>query len=332
MPLVAVITACVSPGQPADERGADRPRVVAAFYPLQFVAERVGGDRVTVTGLTPPGAEAHDLELTPSQVADLTEADLVLYLEGFQPAVDDGLRARSAASVDARDLVPPPAPDDHDQDDRADDRHRGDHSSHDDHNDRDDHNSREHMDGPGGHSHGDGHDHGAVDPHLWLDPDWLARLAIGLAGELASLDPAGAAAYRADADRLGADLAALDERYARGLADCPRREVVVSHAAFGYLTQRYGLRQVAITGLAPELEPTPRRLADVIHEAKETGATTIFFERLVSPDIAGLIAREVGATTAVLDPIEGLTSGSQEDYLSLMENNLRALRAGLGCR
>src|SRR5690606_11935874 len=120
VPLVAVITACVSPGQPADERGADRPRVVAAFYPLQFVAARVGGDRITVTGLTPPGAEAHDLELVPSQVADLTEADLVLYLSGFQPAVDDAV-AGSTHAVDARTLAPlapPPAapdgPDDHD--------------------------------------------------------------------------------------------------------------------------------------------------------------------------------------------------------------------------
>lgn len=299
---LSLIAACAAPARPDD----GRLRVVAAFYPLEFVTERVGLDRITVTGLTPPGAEAHDLELVPSQVADLTEADLVLYLSGFQPAVDDAV-AGSTHAVDARTLAPlapPPAapdgPDDHDH---------------------------EHLD-----LEGDGHDHGPADPHLWLDPDWLARLAGGLAGELARLDPAGAAAYRTGADRLGADLAALDERYARGLADCSRREMVVSHAAFGYLAQRYGLRQIAISGLSPEVEPTPRRLSRAIRQARATGATTIFFARLASPDVAELIAREVGATTAVLDPLEGLPPGSEEDYFSVMEDNLQALRTGLGCR
>ena len=302
--LAVLLTAgCAADGRPGD----GRPRVVAAFYPLQFVAERVGGGRVAVTGLASPGVEAHDLELTPSQVADLAGADLVLYLGGFQPAVDDGVRAHAAAALDVRQLAPGGG---HGHEDGA-ENHAEDHTE-------------DHT--------GDGHDHGPGDPHLWLDPDWMAGLAGAVAGALADLDPAGAAGYRAAADRLGADLAALDERYARGLADCPRREVVVSHAAFGHLAERYRLRQIAITGLSPEVEPTPRRLAEVIHDAEQTGATTIFFERLASPDIAELIAREVGATTAVLDPIEGLTPGSDGDYLSLMESNLRALRAGLGCR
>lgn len=325
-PLVALslIAACAPPERPDD----GRLRVVAAFYPLQFVAERVGGARVDVTGLAPPGAEAHDLELTPSQVAELAGADLVLYLAGFQPAVDDGTRINPAAAVDARDLarlVPAPTePDEHEHQHEHEDEHEDGHGH--GHGDE-----AEHDDGHD-HGHGDGHDHGPGDPHLWLNPDWMTRLADALADELAGLDPAHAEAYRADADQLGAHLTALDERYADGLTHCPRREVVVSHAAFGHLTERYGLRQVAITGLSPEVEPSPRRLAEVIHQAGQTGARTIYFERLVSPDIAELIAREVGATTAVLDPIEGLTPGADEDYLSLMEQNLHAIQTGLGCR
>jgi zinc transport system substrate-binding protein len=270
-------------------------QVVAAFYPLQFVAERVGGGTVAVTGLTPPGAEAHDLELSPSQVADVAGADLVIYLPGFQPAVDDVIAAHgSGAAFDAAAVVPPLGAT------------------------------------TGGHADED--EHGATDPHVWLDPDRLATIATDLATALGELDPEHAAGYTANAAALGEDLATLDAELAAGLADCQRREIVVSHAAFGYLADRYELRQIAITGLSPEDEPTPQRLAEVIQQAEQYHATTIFFEVLVSPAVADVIADEVGAGTAVLDPIEGLAPGSDQDYLSLMRANLAALRTALDCR
>jgi zinc transport system substrate-binding protein len=127
----------------------------------------------------------------------------------------------------------------------------------------------------------------------------------------------------------------LDRAYRRGLADCARTELVTSHAAFGYLARRYGLTQVSITGLEPEAEPTARQLADVVKVLRRTHATTVFFETLVSPRLARTVAREVGARTAVLDPIEGLTPSEEArgaDYLSLMRSNLTALRRALGCR
>jgi len=144
-------------------------------------------------------------------------------------------------------------------------------------------------------------------------------------------DPAGAAGFRERAAALRSRLANLDAQYRQGLKTCQRREIVVSHAAFGYLADRYGLKQVAITGLAPEEEPTPQRLAEVATEAKGHGATTIFFETLVSPKVAKAIADEVGASTAVLDPIEGLPAGSTDDYFSVMRANLATLRPALGC-
>ncbi len=163
------------------------------------------------------------------------------------------------------------------------------------------------------------------DPHVWLDPVRYSLIVRRIA----------AALHRPRAaDPLVAKLGALDRDYRRGLRTCARREIVTSHEAFAYLGERYGLRQVAITGLSPEAEPTPKRLESVVRIVRQTGATTVFFETLVSPRIADTVARETGAKTAVLDPIEGLTSAAQKhgaSYFTVMRSNLAHLRAALGC-
>jgi zinc transport system substrate-binding protein len=174
---------------------------------------------------------------------------------------------------------------------------------------------------------GRGRDEGpTADPHVWLDPLLYARIVRRVAEALGR--PARAAAPVAR-------LRALDRAYRRGLADCARTEFVTSHAAFGYLGQRYGLDQVAITGLAPESEPTAKALARVVETMRRTKATTVFFETLVSPRLADTVAREVGAGTAVLDPIEGLTPSEQQrgdTYFTIMRRNLETLRKALACR
>ena len=165
-----------------------------------------------------------------------------------------------------------------------------------------------------------------ADPHVWLDPALFERIVRRIGDVLHR--PTTAAA-------LIGKLHTLDRAYRAGLAHCARRDIVTSHAAFGYLAQRYRLRQVPITGLTPESEPTPARLADVVRLVRATHATTVFFERLVSPRLADTVAHEVGAHTAVLDPIEGLTRAEQsqgESYLTLMRRNLQALRKALACR
>jgi zinc transport system substrate-binding protein len=167
---------------------------------------------------------------------------------------------------------------------------------------------------------------------VWLDPTRLADIGEAIATKLTADDPANAAAYTEAAKALRADLVRLDEELASGLKTCDRREIVTSHAAFGYLARRYQLTQIGLTGLSPEEEPTPQRLTEVAQQARAAGATTIFFESLVSPRVAQTLAQEVGAKTAVLDPLEGLAAGSTEDYFSVMRANLQALREGLGCQ
>jgi zinc transport system substrate-binding protein len=268
----AVLAAFAFDGNDANE---GERRVAAAFYPLAFAAEEVGGGRIEVQNLTPPGVEPHDLEISPEDVRALRSADLVLLLgRGFQPQLE---RAAGHGKHVVRLLDTP---------------------------------------GLGRFPNGD--------PHVWLDPLRYSRIV----GRIAKLlgRPRAAAAFTRR-------LRALDEEFREGLADCRRREIVTSHEAFAYLADRYRLRQIAITGLSPEAEPTPRALERVVRLVRRTGATTIFFETLVSPRIAETVARETGATTAKLDPVEGLASDdTQADYFTIMRDDLTALRKGLGCR
>lgn len=273
--IVLILVCCGAAGCGAAGGATGKRTVVAAFYPLAFAAQQVGGPSVRVENLTPPGSEPHDLELTPQAVARVIRADVVLYLShGFQPAVSDAVGQANGKTVDVLGGLPL---------------------------------------------------HGA-DPHVWLDPALFERIVRRVGSVLGR--PAAASA-------LVAKLKQLDRDYRAGLAHCARRDIVTSHAAFGYLAQRYDLRQVAITGLTPESEPTAQQLATVVRVVRRTHATTVFFETLVSPRLADTVAREVGARTAVLDPIEGLTPAEQsrgDTYLTVMRRNLAALRKALGCR
>ena len=174
-----------------------------------------------------------------------------------------------------------------------------------------------------------------VDPHVWLDPRLFKAIVSSVADALSTADPANRATYEANAAAYGRELDDLDTAFVQGLRTCDRRVVVTSHAAFGYLTARYGLVQEAIAGLEPESEPSPQRLADLAAKVRADGTTTIFYETLVSPKVAQSLAREAGVSTAVLDPIEGLSNADAKagkGYVSAMQENLAAVRRALGCR
>jgi zinc transport system substrate-binding protein len=275
--LTGLVVGCGSGGS-----SSGRKTVVAAFYPLAYAAQQIGGPAYDVVNLTPPGAEPHDLELTPRAVGRIESADVVLYLShGFQPAVSKAVDQASGATVDVLSGLT--------------------------------------LNSAAGQEEGL-----TADPHVWLDPVRFALVAKRIGRALHS-SPA----------KFDARLSSLDREFRRGLQHCARKEIVTSHAAFGYLAQRYGLQQVPITGLTPESEPSPKQLTSVIRLVKRTHATTVFFETLVSPRLAETVAREVGAHTAVLDPIEGLTPAEQnrgDSYFTLMRRNLANLRKALACR
>jgi zinc transport system substrate-binding protein len=288
--------------------------VLAGFYPLEFVAARVGGDRVSVSSLTPPGVEAHDLELAPRDVAGIGDADLVVYLEGFQPAVDEAVSQEAPDSSfevgGVADLDVEAGEHSHESTDAA-------HAE-------DEHADETHQD--------DEHAHEGTDRHFWLDPTKLAAVAEGTADRLAELDPEGEQGFRDHAADLVAELAALDEEMTMGLSTCETRTMVVSHEAYGYLAARYDLEQVGISGLTPDDEPSAAQMAELVAFVRDNDIRTVYYETLVSPDVAETIAAEAGVETAVLDPIEGLTDDSQgTDYLEIMRANLANLQAGQPC-
>lgn len=288
--------------------GGDGTEIVASFYPVAWLARQVGGDTVSVTGLTRPGAEPHDLELTPRQITDVGGADLVIYVKGVQPAVDQAVQRHAKDhAIDVVGLVETrPAPE-------AREAERTEAAGLDE--------ARTER----------GHDGPSYDPHIWLDPSRLATVATAVGERLAKVDSAHAAAYRQNARALAGTLTALDGEFRTGLATCSQRKIVTSHDAFGYLVDRYHLTQISIIGLSPESEPSPNRLAELTREVRASKVDTIFTETLVSPKIADTLAREAGVRTAVLDPVEGVAQGSKDDYLSIMRRNLRVLRTALKC-
>ncbi len=276
--------------------------VATAFYPLEYVSERVVGDHADVEVLTSPGAEPHDLELTVEKTGQVADADLVVYETGFQPAVDEAVEQNAGGeTLDVVDVV----------DLRPFDESAEEHAEHDE----------------------EGHEdeHGSVDPHFWQDPLLMADLGDAVAERMAEIDPDHAEDYEENAAELRSDLEALDASYAEGLADCERDTIVVSHDAFGYL-EKYDLHLAPIAGLSPDATPTPADLGELQQLIEDEGITTVFTERLAPAELSETLAGDLGLETAVLDPIEGLTDETKgEDYLSLMAENLEALRSANGC-
>lgn len=292
------LTAC-SADSADDGDSGNTLSVAASFYPIQYLVEAIGGDNVTATSITPTNVEPHEYELAPKDVTALSGMDLVAYVPGFQPSLDDALAEVSGPTMldlsDAVDLVH--------------------------------HDGVEHDDEADG-AHDDA-DAASADPHFWLDPARMQSAAQAIETALAQADPAHAADYEANLAELTDALSTLDADFSTGLAQCERTTFVTAHAAFGYLADRYGLTQASVSGIDPESEPSPAELAAVKKIVQETGTTTIFTEELVSPKTAQALAAETGATTAVLDPLESAPESG--DYADAMSTNLQALRTALAC-
>ncbi|OPH50656.1 zinc ABC transporter substrate-binding protein [Paenibacillus ferrarius] len=284
--------------------GTSKLKVVTTFYPMYEFTKQVAGDYADVIGLIPAGAEPHDWEPSAKDMAQLKTANVFVYngiVEGWAK------KALESAANDKRVVV---------------EASKG----------------IQLMEGLPEEEEGEAHDHGEadggkiLDPHVWLDPVLAQQEVIAIQAGLAQADPAHKADYQKNADAFIAKLKKLDESYKSELKDVKRKEFVTQHAAFGYLAKDYGLKQIPIAGLSPEEEPSPEKMANVVKFAKENQVKTIFFETLVDPKIAATIAKEIGAKTDVLNPLEGLTDEDKKnnlDYIGIMENNLKALKKAL---
>ena len=314
------LSACTSTATSGDSSSKDgKLTVMASFYPLQYLTEKIGGEHVSVTSLTPEGAEPHDLELSPKMVDSLSSADAVVYLAGFQSAVDEAIEQQAPKTVidvsPAAELVEAGTDANHpseEEEEATDEAQSGETEGH-------DHEGHEHH-----------HDMSA-DPHFWLDPTRMAKAATLVGDKLAEADSAHADVYKANAKALAEELNTLSDTLVTKTSSCKVKTFVTAHTAFGYLADRTGLTQVGISGLDPESSPSPARLAEIAQIAKEQGVTTIFTEALIDPKVAQTLADDLGITTAVLDPIESQTDASK-DYAATMNSNIDALTKALDCQ
>ncbi|MGY0061949.1 metal ABC transporter substrate-binding protein (plasmid) [Streptomyces sp. LZ34] len=307
--LATTLTACSADA--TDGRTDGKLDVVASFYPMQFLAERIGGGHVHVSSLTKPGAEPHDLDISARQTADLSKAGLVIYLKGLQPAVDAAIgQAEPKHVADAASFT---TLEDHGTE-VAGDEHEHEHDEH------------------GDDEHGHGEDAGS-DPHIWLDPVRYAQVAEGVGKALRKADPDNAADYKKNTAALVKQLGALNDDFTTGLKNRTSDTFITTHAAFGYLAERYGLRQEAISGIDPDSEPSPARMKALHSVAKKEKVGTVFFETLVSDKTAKTLAGDLRLRTDVLDPIEGISDKSKgDDYFEVMHANLKALKTALGAK
>ncbi|MBA4602077.1 metal ABC transporter substrate-binding protein [Thermoactinomyces mirandus] len=281
-------------------------QVYTSIYPLYDFARKIGGPYVSVTNLIPPGADPHHFELLPRDMSKLSEADLLVYNGGgFEPWVE---RVNQMLDPDKTRIV----------------------------------NATESIMTDWGqvsrkasHNHGHGEEHQAegTDPHVWLDPQLAKKQAVAIRNALVQLDAEHKDDYLKNYDQLASELDRLDQEFKQMVANAPKKEFAVSHASFAYLAKRYGLEQIALSGLSPSDEPSPQELEKIIEHVKKHDIDVILFETLVNNKMAKVVKKEVNAEALVLNPLEGLTEQEMkqgEDYFSVMRKNKENLAKALG--
>jgi zinc transport system substrate-binding protein len=303
--LVFVVLLLALSGCSRQEQGSASGKVpvVATIFPVYDFVRTVGGNRVAVIQLLPPGTEAHNFEPKPADMARVGKSRLFVFTSPAMEPWAGKLLAGAGSGVQTVDAsrgitLRPSGEVDHD--------HHGDH-------------------GPG-----------AFDPHLWLDFANAQQMVATIASALAAADPAGKELYTANAAAYRKQLAELDNRYRTALASCSSRTLLMGgHDAFGYLAARYNLVSHAAMGVSANAESTPRQVAGLVDELKKLPVRTVFAEELASPRLAETLAREAGATVLRLHAAHNpgrdeLLAGAT--FISLMEKNLAELRRGLACQ
>jgi zinc transport system substrate-binding protein len=292
---IAAVVILVSKNNESTPSATSKIKIAASFYPLAEFAKQVGADIVEVTNIVPPGIEPHDFEPTAQDIARVYSARLFI----FNGSGLDPWAEKIAAELGERHIAVI--------------------------------HMAEHFDLP---ESADEHEEG-MDPHIWLDPELAKKEVEIIKDALRAVDPENSAAYELNAEQYLAKLSQLDKKYTDGLASCTIRDVVLSHAAFGYLAKRYNLNAISVAGLSPEEEASAKRIAEISEFAREKNLEYIFFETLVSPKLAETIANEIGAKTLVFNPLEGLSEEELADgknYILVMEENLANLRQALTCK
>jgi zinc transport system substrate-binding protein len=295
------LVGCAVDQAKSSDNSKDKVVVYASFYPLAFFAQEIGGELVEVHTITPVGAEPHNYEPSQRDVVKLSSADMLIYngvgLEGWVEKLTKNLHPQQTLIVEAS-------------------KHLRLHATNDEGNE----DEEEH------------HDHGVYDPHVWLDPVLAKQQAETIKQALIQKDKQHQKIYEQNYAELAKKFDELHTMYQRGLSQVKQKEVVTSHAAFHYLTERYGLHQVAISGLSPDAQPSPKQLTKIISFARQKQIRYIFFEKRVNDRVAQIVTKELQAQPLILDPLESLSLDEVkqgENYFTIAKRNLENLKIAL---
>jgi len=293
--LLIVFLIVLSGGKGKPEETSGKLKVSASFYPLAFFAEEIGGDRIDVFTITPPGTEPHDYEPTARDIARITDGKILFLngngLEVWRDDITKNLSPKDTSLVVVGEKITLL-------------KEEGKEAEY------------------------------AKDPHVWLSPVLAKQMIDKIVLALEQADPKNASYYASNATSLRSRLDSLNEEFKKGLSNCAKKDFITSHMAFGSLAREYGLKQMPIAGISPEEEPSSKDIAILVEFAKKNNVKYIFFESLVSPKLSEMLANEVGAKTLVLNPLEGLTQKETiegKDYFSEMYQNLINLQTALEC-
>ncbi len=313
--IVSLLAGCGTPQEPSasnangNQSQDKKLSVYTSFYPMYDFASKIGGDKIDAVNMVPAGTEPHEWEPTAADIAGLEEASVFIYNgAGMEHWVEDVLESIQNDSLIAVEAS------------------KGLTLLEGHHDDEEEHSEEEE------HSDEDEHSHGKFDPHVWLDPMNAKAEMESIKNSFIQADPDNKDYYEANYTKYAGEFDALDKEFRDAITSLPNKDIIVAHQAFGYLCSAYGLNQVPVEGLAPDSEPDPARVAEIIEFAKEHDVKVIFFEELVSPKVAEVIASAIGAKTDVLSPVEALSDEQMEngdDYFTVMRHNLEALKAAL---
>lgn len=280
--------------------------VYTTIYPLQDFTEKIGGKYVEAKSILPTGVDAHSFEPTTKTMVKIANADAFVYsgigLEGFADKAQSTLKNEDVALVEAAKGIKLAK------------------SSEDEH-------AHENE-----HAHEEEHNHGDTDPHVWLDPVLAIQLAENIKDELIELKPDKKAEFEKNFQALKTQLEDVDQELKTTIGDAPHKEILVSHAAYGYWEKRYGLKQISVAGLSPTNEPSQKQLENIVKQAKKDHIKYFIFDQNLKPKVSTLVKNEVGAQALTLHNLESLTKNdvkNKEDYFSIMQHNIDTLKKAL---
>jgi zinc transport system substrate-binding protein len=326
----------------------EKLKIYTTIFPLEDFAKKIGGEHVEVISILPAGADGHTFEPTAKTMVEIAEADAFIYtgagIEGFAEAATEALQNENVKIIKAAEGIELSTLEEHSdkgeaghdehEDEATHDEHESD-AGHDEHEDEATHDKHE---GDAGHdkhedeaTH-DEHEHGDFDPHVWLDPILAMQLAENILHVLEELNPEAKADFEKNYNDLKQGLEELDHEFKEVVGNATKKEILVSHAAYGYWESRYGIEQISVTGLSPTNEPSQQDIQNIIETAEQYEIKYVIFEQNVSTKIAEIVRNEIKAETLTLHNLETITeeeAKNNEDYFSMMRRNLETLKTAL---